>query len=96
MVNQFFGFFAFIGIPTGSEWWIILLVVVLLFGAKKLPELARGIGRSVGEFRKAKSEFDREMEQAIRDDESTSQQAKAEADKKASPAGTTPASFDKN
>lgn len=47
--------------PAGAEWIYIILIVVILFGAKKLPELARGLGRSVGEFKKAKEEFDREM-----------------------------------
>lgn len=36
----------------GSEWIIILLVVVLIFGARKLPELARSLGTSAREFRK--------------------------------------------
>ena len=39
----------------------ILIIVVLLFGAKKLPELARGLGRSLGEFKKARDEFEREL-----------------------------------
>lgn len=47
--------------PAGAEWIYIILIVVILFGAKKLPELARGLGRSVGEFKKAKEEFDREL-----------------------------------
>ncbi|OJV06759.1 MAG: hypothetical protein BGO12_11855 [Verrucomicrobia bacterium 61-8] len=34
---------------------------MLFFGAKKLPELARGLGQSLGEFRKAKEEFDKEL-----------------------------------
>lgn len=40
----------------GSEWLIILLVVVLLFGARKLPELARSLGASAKEFRKGISD----------------------------------------
>lgn len=39
----------------------ILVVVFLLFGAKKLPEFARGLGKSLGEFKKAKSEFEEEL-----------------------------------
>ena len=50
---------AFIGY---QEMMIIFLVVLLLFGAKKIPELDRGIGRGMGEFKKAKTEFDRELE----------------------------------
>lgn len=38
--------------PGGPEWLIILVVVVLLFGAKKLPEFARSLGRSSSEFKK--------------------------------------------
>jgi TatA/E family protein of Tat protein translocase len=37
---------------------------LLLFGAKKLPELARGIGQSLGEFKKARDEFDREIKKS--------------------------------
>jgi sec-independent protein translocase protein TatA len=40
--------------------WIVLLLL-LLFGAKKLPQLARGIGESIGEFRKARKEFEDEV-----------------------------------
>ena len=38
--------------PKGSEWILILVVVLLLFGARKLPELARSLGASAKEFRK--------------------------------------------
>ena len=40
----------------GSEWLIILVVVLLLFGARKLPDLARSIGASAKEFRRGLSE----------------------------------------
>ena len=39
-----------------QELVLILLIVLLLFGAKKLPDLARSLGRSVGEFKKGKEE----------------------------------------
>ena len=48
--------------PLGTPEIIIIFVIVfLLFGAKKLPELARGIGKSLGEFKKAKNEFQDEL-----------------------------------
>ena len=40
---------------------LILLIVLLLFGAKKLPELARGMGRAVKEFGAARDEIEREL-----------------------------------
>jgi sec-independent protein translocase protein TatA len=47
--------------PLGTtEIIIILFIVLLLFGAKKLPELARGLGKSMNEFKKASSELERE------------------------------------
>ncbi|MGH8959086.1 MAG: Sec-independent protein translocase subunit TatA/TatB [Acidimicrobiia bacterium] len=42
--------------PKGSEWILILVVVLLLFGARKLPELARSLGASAKEFRKGVTE----------------------------------------
>ena len=47
--------------PSGQEWIFIMLLVLLLFGSKKLPELARGSGKSMGEFKKAKDEFEHEI-----------------------------------
>jgi len=47
--------------PGWPESLFILVVVVLLFGAKKLPELARGLGQSLGEFKKARDEFERQL-----------------------------------
>lgn len=44
------------GIPGGPEMLLILLVAVLLFGANKIPELARAVGESIGEFRKGREE----------------------------------------
>ena len=47
-----------IGMPGGPELLIILFVVLLLFGAKKLPELSRSLGKSLGEFKKWQHEGD--------------------------------------
>lgn len=46
----------------GLEWLVIILVVLLLFGAKKIPELARGLGQGLTEFRKASSDIKKEIE----------------------------------
>jgi len=53
---------AFLGWP---EIVAILAVVLLLFGAKKLPELARGLGKGIHEFKKASREVQDEIERAI-------------------------------
>ena len=50
---------------AGPDLIIILLIVLLLFGAKKLPELARGMGQAVREFTKAKDEFEREVTRPV-------------------------------
>ena len=48
----------------GPDMMVIFLIVLLLFGAKKLPELARGMGRAVKEFSAAKDEIERELSQS--------------------------------
>jgi sec-independent protein translocase protein TatA len=44
--------------PGGWEWIVILFIVLLLFGGRKLPELTRSVGQSIKEFRKASTEED--------------------------------------
>jgi sec-independent protein translocase protein TatA len=51
----------------GQELIVILLIILVLFGAKKLPELARGMGQAVREFQKAKDEFSDELHNAKTD-----------------------------
>ena len=45
----------------GQELILILLIILLLFGAKKLPELARGLGKGMKEFKKAQREIEEEV-----------------------------------
>ena len=52
----------------GPDLIIILLIVLVLFGAKKLPELARGMGQAIKEFQKAKDEFSDELHSAGKTD----------------------------
>jgi sec-independent protein translocase protein TatA len=49
---------------AGPDLIVILLIILVLFGAKKLPELARGMGQAVREFQKAKDEFSDELHKA--------------------------------
>ena len=60
--------------PGGMEWLLIALVVLLLFGGKKIPELAKGLGSGIKNFKKAVKE----------DEEETTEIKKVEADEKKS------------
>lgn len=55
----------------GQELILILLLVLVLFGAKKLPELARGMGQAIKEFQKAKDEFTDELHSASKTEVAT-------------------------
>ena len=48
--------------PGPTEWLLILAIVLVLFGAKKLPELARGLGQGLNEFRKGWENSDRALQ----------------------------------
>ena len=48
----------------GWDGFILLVIVLLLFGAKRLPELARGLGSAINEFNKAKDDVQRQISQA--------------------------------
>jgi sec-independent protein translocase protein TatA len=59
--------------PLGfNEILIILVIVLLLFGGKKIPELMRGLGRGVREFNDAKNTVKKEIEEGISDKDRTS------------------------
>lgn len=49
------------GLIGGQELLLILLIVVLLFGAKKIPELAKGMGTGIKEFKKASKEAEKQL-----------------------------------
>jgi len=52
------------GFLGGWEWLIVILAVLLLFGAKKIPELAKGLGTGIKEFKKATREVTDEIQNA--------------------------------
>ncbi len=52
------------GWPGGGEWIIIALAVLVLFGAKKIPEFARGLGRGIREFKDAVKDVKKEVDEA--------------------------------
>jgi TatA/E family protein of Tat protein translocase len=83
-----------IGLPHGMDWVWVFLVLVLIFGADKIPKLARGLGKSLGEFKKAKEDFEKELHTASSTDSvATPPPAQPALDAKMNPpAGTQPTS----
>ncbi|SFB79353.1 sec-independent protein translocase protein TatA [Flexibacter flexilis DSM 6793] len=63
--NFIFGFLG--GLGTG-EIVLVLLLVLIFFGAKKIPELARGLGKGIREFKDATREIKSEIEEGIKDE----------------------------
>jgi len=58
----------FIGGLGGWEILLILLVLLIFFGAKKIPELARGLGKGIREFKDATREIKEEIEEGVKED----------------------------
>ena len=58
---SFFDPVLLVGLPSGPELMVIVFVIVLLFGAKKIPELARGLGKGIREFKDASKEIQDEI-----------------------------------
>ncbi|WP_042666667.1 twin-arginine translocase TatA/TatE family subunit [Haloferax sp. ATB1] len=59
----------FPGLPGGPELLVVLLIVVLLFGANKIPKLARSSGQAIGEFQRGREEIEDELQDMKGDDE---------------------------
>ena len=68
-----------LGIPGGPELLIIVAIAVLLFGASKLPKLARSMGSATGEFKKGRQQVEEEL-QEIRDGPQTNDEDTAGAE----------------
>ena len=60
------------GMPGGWEWIVIGLFLVVFFGAKKLPEIARGLGKGIREFKDATKDIKQEIEQGAQSEEKKS------------------------
>lgn len=76
-----------IGMP---ELVIILVIALIIFGPRKLPELGKSLGRSLNEFKKASTDLQNTLEQEIRLEEQKEQTVKPRADEPAPPASTEP------
>jgi sec-independent protein translocase protein TatA len=68
-------------IPGGYEWiFIILIIVVIIFGAKKIPELARSFGKATSEFEKARIQAKKEIDKLHSEDRVTREKLESIAD----------------
>ncbi len=65
--------------PGGMELFIILFVVLLLFGGKKIPELMRGVGKGIREFNNAKATIETEIKEGMKEHEKLELKEKKEA-----------------
>jgi sec-independent protein translocase protein TatA len=62
------------GMPSGWELLLVVGVVVLLFGGKKIPELAKGLGKGIKDFKKAVNEDDEPQQSAAKEIEDKKEQ----------------------
>ena len=63
------------GLFSGPHIIILLLIIILLFGAKRIPDLARSLGKSIGEFKKGREEGEREAREAAAKKEESAKDA---------------------
>lgn len=56
--------------PGGTEWVLIILAVLVLFGGKKIPEFMRGLGKGIREFNDAKTNVKKEIEEGMQENQS--------------------------
>ncbi len=60
-----------LSMPGGSEWILIILAVLILFGGRKIPEFMRGLGKGIREFNDAKNSAKREIEEGMKEKKET-------------------------
>lgn len=69
-----------IGMPGGWEILVIALFIIIFFGAKKIPEIARGMGRGIREFKDATKEIKNEIEEGGKTSTASSSSTKVKAE----------------
>ena len=71
-------YFALFGMPGGMELIIIVFVVLLLFGGRKIPELMRGLGKGIKEFNTARASLEDELQKGMEEEERKQKKLEAE------------------
>jgi sec-independent protein translocase protein TatA len=71
MFSHFLQSVFLISAPGGSEWILIILAILILFGGKKIPEFMRGIGKGMREFNEAKNNVKKEFEDGMNEPRET-------------------------
>ncbi|MGN6439454.1 MAG: Sec-independent protein translocase subunit TatA/TatB [Agriterribacter sp.] len=66
-----------ISMPGGTEWVLIILAVLILFGGRKIPEFMRGLGKGIREFNDAKSNVKKEIEEGMNEKDTKQPQQQA-------------------
>ena len=69
MFSNLFLALPLLSMPGGAEWLIILIAVIVLFGGKKIPELARGLGKGIRDFNDAKQGVKEDIEAGMKSKE---------------------------
>ena len=59
----------FLSMPGGTEWILIVVAVLILFGGRKIPEFMRGLGKGIREFKDAKDNVKKEIEDGMNEKE---------------------------
>lgn len=62
-----------------KEWFLVFLIALLIFGAKRIPEIMRALGRGLGEFRKAREDFERTVNESASSQSPESQRSEESA-----------------
>ena len=70
----------FPGLPGGPEVLVVLLILVLLFGANKIPKLARSTGQAMGEFKRGREEIEDELSEIEGEDDEEGEGVAADTD----------------
>jgi sec-independent protein translocase protein TatA len=75
---------------SGGELVLVLVVILVLFGAKRIPEFAKGLGRGINEFKKASREVTDEIERSVEDTPPAPKSPPANSTAQNAPQSTTP------